>query len=143
MDYSVITWSEFLERQRKRSILSNQIKEDARGLRLFGMEDDAVELERTALSVDKFDWLYDHPVAPRHRTEKHLRGYVLKLGNICGALFGSPLYGTLAAITNVAFDRRKPGILRGGHIHEMLRGSEPWGMPPELLFGPKGVWRTG
>ena len=47
----------------------------------------------------------DALIVGRSRRDPNLQGFVRKVADICQMLFGSPLYSTVATITNVVFDR--------------------------------------
>jgi hypothetical protein len=103
--------------------LATSLRLDAEKLRSFGMEDEALELKRIARRCEEQSF-WDDPqddcpwLVARHRGDDHLRAYVLGLSDITRLLFRTPLYGVLAAITNVALNRDD---ITDKHIREMLR----------------------
>jgi hypothetical protein len=61
----------------------------------------------------------DAMIVERSRRNPNLRGFVRKVADICRMFFGSPLYSTIATITNVVFDQNG---LTGVHIRTLIRG---------------------
>jgi hypothetical protein len=100
------------------------LREGATKLRELGMEDNALQVERIAASCEEEAYWAepDEQLTPvvvhRDHGENSVRSYVAYLAGTTQRLFGKPLYGTLANISNVAFDRTD---ITDDRIHDMLR----------------------
>jgi hypothetical protein len=62
-------------------------------------------------------------LVPRsQRGDATLKGFVITLADITNQIFNAPLYGTIATVTNVAFDRDD---MTDKKVRKMLRASRP------------------
>jgi hypothetical protein len=122
VDSPVLTFVEMERLYKERELSARRLRTEADKLRSFGMKVEAKELTRIALECEKnTSYLYNVWILYRQRTDNRLRGYVLTLAELNKQLFTTPLYGTLATITNVAFNRTK---ITGQQVREMLRGGQ-------------------
>jgi hypothetical protein len=99
------------------------LRKAGENLRSFGMEDNAQIVERIASDCEENAYWTepddDDPwVIGRYRGDMRLRTYAAWIANSSKELFGQQLYGTLATITNVVFERSD---MTGSKIREMLR----------------------
>ena len=84
------------------------LREAAEKLSAIGMEEYAEEVERIASDCEQHGYwaepdVDDPQIVQRDRGDPRLRTYVRSIAQSSRELFGHPLYGTLATITNVAF----------------------------------------
>ena len=143
---SVLSASQVEEFKAPYAEAARQLLELAATLRSFGMSE-AEELKKIATKV-KDHWpdepFHDIWVSHRVRTrniENHhgdfgqlhnsqnLRRYVTQLAKESSRLFGSPLYGTVAAFANVAFELKRKHEITGEQVRQILRS------PPIPLSG--------
>ena len=93
----------------------------------LGEERLAAELNRI-VSMHEYDddvWWESPYLVRRDRGNSDIRAYAVALSTMTYILFGKALYGTLATIVNVVFDRKD---VNASKIHEMLRRIPfPWG----------------
>jgi hypothetical protein len=70
------------------------------------------------LASPRFPYIDDPWVIVRETPDAQIRSFVITLSDTTKRLFGKALYGTLANITNVVFDRT---VLTEGRVRELLR----------------------
>jgi len=107
-----------------------RLRNEASNLRKFGLEEDALEVERIAANCEEHSYWAEpdeeDPLNPvvvyRDRNNNSLRSYVAYLAGTTQRIFGKPLHGTLATISNVAFQRTD---ITPDRIHDMLRSISP------------------
>ena len=94
--------------------LAAGLREDARMLRYLGLSRHFASLEQAAVDCEKRIALIHRPnhpdpfVAERRSTracgDDWTRGFIILIADICNALFGDRLHGTVATLANVAFE---------------------------------------
>jgi hypothetical protein len=110
--------------------ISARLRNEASKLSELGMEEDALEVGRIAANCEEQAiWaepdeedLLTFVAAYRNRNDNSLRGYVAYLAGTTQQIFGKPLHGTLATISNVAFQRTD---ITADRIHDILRSISP------------------
>lgn len=104
-----------------------KLRADSAARNAQGRPDPAVRLLEAALDyeamADEQAPPTGHPLrVERHREEPHLRGYVIALAEVSKEIFGSPLYGSIARVANVIFNRSD---LTSDKVRELLRSRTP------------------
>lgn len=110
--------------------ISARLRNEASKLSELGMEEDALEVERIAANCEEQSYwaepdeedLLTFVAAYRNRNDNSLRSYVAYLAGATQQIFGQPLHGTLATISNVAFQRTN---ITADRIHDILRSTSP------------------
>src|ERR1039458_3954637 len=126
VDAPVLTRAETERLHKEHKSSARRLRAEADKMRSFGMKVEAEELMRIALQCEKnLTFFHNHWIVHRQRTDKRLRGYVLTLAELNKRLFRTPLYGTLAAVANVAFNRSNKSEITGQQVREMLGGPKP------------------
>jgi hypothetical protein len=103
------------------------LRQEADKLEILGLTDEAAQVRRIAAFCQ--EWAQelieeeeDALQLPRKTARIAVRSYVIQLSRVSKELFGKPLYGTLATISNVVF----PSVdLRGADVREMVRAAPP------------------
>jgi hypothetical protein len=96
-----------------RTVTQKEVESVIAGLESAGKEQSAAAFRRQAGDPENARF-----ISTRHRTEPRLEAFVERVGGTATELFGSPLYGVIARIANVAFERSD---LTGPKIRAMLR----------------------
>jgi hypothetical protein len=129
---SVMSRSELNERKAPYAQAAEKLEALAKTLRSLGCTNYADQLKEMAPNVRE-DWREpddDFWIVERHRARTGqsgwpgaavLRRYIAELANFNHIVFGSVLYGTVATVTNVAFDLKEKASLTGGQVREILR----------------------
>jgi hypothetical protein len=110
--------------------ISARLRNEASKLSELGMEEEALEVERIAANCEEHSYWAEldeedpliSVVVYRDRNNNSLRGYIAYLAGTTQQIFGQPLHGTLATISNVAFQRTD---ITPDRIHDMLRSISP------------------
>jgi hypothetical protein len=127
VDSPVLTRAEVKNTHAERKSSARRLRTESKKLRAWGMKVEARELMRIAIQCEKeINFMYNRWIVDRQRSDNRLRGYLLTLAELNKLLFGTPMYGTLATIANVVFNRTKGSEITGSQVHEMLRGLKPW-----------------
>lgn len=122
----VVTRTEFGLLSQDLMDIATRSQEDAETSRSLGGKEEATELEEAASDYDE-QWMEmdvdDEPlIVDRHREDRWVRGFLISLAEVNRELFGTPWYGTLATIANVALHPRNP--LTGRRVIEILSVTE-------------------
>ena len=120
---------------------ARKLEELSKTVRSFGIEGHAEELLQQAsdLEGDASFVEVDYEdrgikIVERPRGDRHLQSYVVQLARISRAIFGDPLYGTLATTANVALEReRKETVEEKDQDRQIVR--EILRMHPETGLG--------
>jgi hypothetical protein len=96
-----------------RTVTQKEVESVITGLELTGKEQMAAGFRRQAVDPENARF-----ISTRHRTEPRLEAFVERVGSTTTKLFGNPLYGVIARIANVAFERSD---LTRPKIRAMLR----------------------
>jgi hypothetical protein len=122
----LISRTEINESIAERRGAASRLRNEAKNLRSFGMETEALELERIARWCDE-DAIWIDPdeedpwLVQRHGDDPQLRGLVVWLSTVVRRLFGESFSGILATIANVALDRND---VTTPQVREMLRSRD-------------------
>ena len=118
-----IKFSEAIEPYVRLYDIAHQLLSLANDLRIFSLNEEALELERVAelcgLEAEEHDVLDDNSRRPKRRG-KHddIRGFVIVLSKITRELFGADLFGVIAIGSNPAPDRDD---ISRSQVREILR----------------------
>jgi hypothetical protein len=120
---SVISRSELNERKAPYAQAAEKLEALAKSLRSLGCTTYAGQLEKMAPDVRNSwrEWDDDFWIVQRDRGPKELRRYIAELANFNRILFGDVLRGTVATVTNVAFDLKEQKRITGEQVRQILR----------------------
>jgi hypothetical protein len=130
LNHELIFLSDLEAKVSKLQKVAKRLRSDAAILSSHGMEREARKLHRIATDCDSeavsilpyehgFSFKTDDPwIIVRRRGDLELRAFVVDLSIITGTLFGKTLFGTLATVSNVRFNRQNA---TAGKVREMLR----------------------
>lgn len=127
----MVTRQEIIEREEKREQIPTALRKIARELyELEGCPRHIADVEGVAERIEQWAEIFTHDhdisgplLVDRHRSDKHLRSYILKMVEVCTALFGTPLYGIVASISSVVFQQE----VTDAQVQQMLRTRPPRG----------------
>jgi hypothetical protein len=107
-----VTVAEITQQVRPVKELAERIRMDCEELKVMGMWRHVPEFEQTARSLDAWVLARDHPSNPYIVERKSSRigsdwerGYLITMGGVCRALFGSDMLRTVRTLGNVALHR--------------------------------------
>jgi hypothetical protein len=135
LDHELVYLSDLEAKVRKLQNVAKRLRSDAAILSSFGMEREARKLKNIASHCDDeafnilpyddensaHSWSLktdDRWIIVRRQGDLELRAFVVSLSIITGTLFRKILYGTLATVSNVRFDRQD---VTAEKVREMLR----------------------
>jgi hypothetical protein len=129
----VISRSELNKMQAPYAHAAKELEALAETLRSLDCTDYADQLEEMAPHVRERwrDWDDAFWVTERARIRPGLQNvrpteslrYIAELANFNRIVFGNVLYGTVAIVTNVAFDLKEKASIRGVQVRDLLKGA--------------------